>query len=311
MPVNLILEKAKGVHVDARCVPFGLLSQMMPGGIVGSYDAEGFPLYVANDRLLDMAGYATYEEFSQDIQGLVINSIHPDDREYVSREIGRILSISDQYEIEYRMKRKDGSYFWVHDIGRWTVAEDGRRAIICALIDISSQVDIQKSLQDELAKDPLTGVYNRKGGYDRIARDMETCGSYLFFMLDLDNFKQVNDIYGHEQGDQALCYIAGKLLGSFRKTDTVFRLGGDEFGVFIPNCPAGGAIECKLRNIIDDYETMMHAHWPAARSSLSVGGIYGRRSRVFTELYQMADKILYEVKKGEKGQLNIQLLEED
>ena len=312
LPLKFVSAQQSGAQIshEPQQELLEIVGQMMPGGIVGSYDTDGFPVYVANERMLDMMGYNTYHEFFQDIQGLFINSVHPEDREFVDREVSRLLHNSTQYEIEYRMRRKDGSYFWVHDIGRRTVSRDGREAVICLLVDISRQVDLQNSLQNELSTDVLTGVYNRKGGYDRIAQDIQQCNNYLFFMLDLDNFKQVNDIYGHEQGDQALCYIAHRLLTSFRSTDTVFRLGGDEFAVFVPNCPLNRAIEEKLSSILADYGSMMQARWPDARSTLSIGGIYGRQLHSFTELYQLADEVLYQVKKGQKGTFKIRVLEE-
>lgn len=68
-----------------------LIGQMMPGGIVGGYMEKGYPLYVANDRFLSMGGYGSYEEFEQDIKGMVINTIHPEDWEYVENEIDPVL----------------------------------------------------------------------------------------------------------------------------------------------------------------------------------------------------------------------------
>ena len=62
------------------------------------------------------------------------------------------------------MKQKDGSYLWVHDIGRKVTADDGREAIISVLIDISSDVQNRMKLLEETSRDYLTGVYNRKGG---------------------------------------------------------------------------------------------------------------------------------------------------
>ena len=80
--------------------------------------------------------------------------------------------------------------------------------------------------------DPLTGILNRKGGQLRMEQQMQQTEQYLFLMLDLDNFKQVNDRYGHEEGDRALCTVAQLLQERFRKIDVVFRVGGDEFAVF-------------------------------------------------------------------------------
>ena len=144
-PLKFLTERASALSRETRRELMEILGQIMPGGVVGGYAEEGFPLYVANDRLLHMAGYDSYEEFEADIWGLIIHSIHPDDRDYVNQEMAKLTDSGSQYEIEYRMKRKDGSYFWVRDIGRRTVAADGRDAIISVLVDIDQQVrDLSK-----------------------------------------------------------------------------------------------------------------------------------------------------------------------
>lgn len=309
LPLKFLSREARPLSRETQCELLELMGQIMPGGIVGGYIEEGFPLYVANERLLAMAGYESYEDFESDIQGLVINSIHPEERDYVNGEMARILAPGDQYEIEYRMKKKDGGYLWVHDIGRRTVAADGRDAIISVLIDISQQVYDRVCLEQEAVSDPLTGLYNRKGGQIRIQEAMDRSGSYFFLMMDLDNFKRVNDLYGHQQGDLALCAVAEQLTKCFRRTDVLCRLGGDEFAVFVTDCGAISVIREKVQRLIDGCRQIMEQNWPAARSTLSVGGVFGRRSRTFPELYQLADEALYEVKNSQKGELRLRLLE--
>lgn len=309
LPLNFISRGMKPISRETRHELMELIGQVMPGGIVGGYMEEGFPLYVANERLLEMAGYESYEDFNTDIQGLVINSIHPEDRTYVNNQMAEILTQGDQYEIEYRMKKKDGCYFWVHDIGRRTVAADGRDAIISVLIDVSQQVSTKARLEYAALSDPLTGVFNRKGGQARIVDAMKVPGSYLFFMLDLDNFKQVNDLYGHKQGDEILRFVARHLTASFRKTDIVCRMGGDEFAVFIADCGNVPVIQRKIQHLMEDYRETVQKQYPAARSTLSVGGVYGSKSRTFAELYQLADTVLYEVKNDRKGQQRFRALE--
>ena len=83
----------------------------------------------------------------------------------------------------------------------------------------------------ESSRDFLTGVYNRRGGEERIGEVMQKGVPFVFLMLDLDDFKKVNDIYGHGAGDSMLCYMGEKLKECFRKTDIIVRLGGDEFAV--------------------------------------------------------------------------------
>lgn len=309
-PLKFICRSAESLGREARYDLMGLIEQIMPGGIVGGYAEEGYPLYVANERLLRMTGYSHYDEFAQDIRGLVINTIHPDDRDYVNTAMADILEPGDQYEIEYRLRKKNGSYIWVHDIGRRTVAADGRQAIISVLIDISQQVYTQLYLEHEAVTDPLTEIYNRKGGELHIAEAMAGASSYLFLMLDLDNFKRINDLYGHKHGDMVLSYVARQLTAIFRKADIVCRLGGDEFAVFIANCDDLSAICRKVQQLMESYQELMQRNWPAAGSAMSVGGIYGRQIRPFAELYQLADEVLYEVKKADKGQLKLRIMEE-
>ena len=309
-PLKFLTERASALSRETRRELMEILGQIMPGGVVGGYAEEGFPLYVANDRLLHMAGYDSYEEFEADIWGLIIHSIHPDDRDYVNQEMAKLTDSGSQYEIEYRMKRKDGSYFWVRDIGRRTVAADGRDAIISVLVDIDQQVRIKNDLEYEAARDSLTGIYNRKGAQVRIAQAMQETADYLFIMLDLDNFKRVNDIYGHDQGDMVLCTFAQQLAAAFRQTDTVCRLGGDEFAVLVTNCRDIQALRRKLEAIIGDYDKMMRSRWPAARSTVSAGVVWGRSARTFQELYRLADEVLYEVKRTGKGRLKLRMLDD-
>ena len=155
---------------------------------------------------------------------------------------------------------------------------------------------------EESSLDSLTNLYNRKAGESLISRALENGGKYIFLLMDIDNFKAINDVYGHLKGDAALKYVADKIRKSFRTTDVMFRLGGDEFVVFIYPCKECRAIERKLDKIIEDYGRNIHALFPLISSALSWGGVFSSKRRTFTELYQKADTIMYQVKKqGGKG----------
>lgn len=157
---------------------------------------------------------------------------------------------------------------------------------------------------EESSRDPLTGLYNRKAGEVLINQALNNGGEYIFLLMDIDNFKAVNDVYGHLKGDMVLKYVADKIRKSFRDTDVVFRLGGDEIVTFIYPCKNRQAIEEKLEKIIEDYNKNMQEYFSCISSSLSWGGIFSGRKRTFTELYQTADKIMYQVKRrGGKGYL--------
>lgn len=309
LPMNFLSRSESTMSRETRQDLMEIVSQIMPGGILGGYLEPGFPLYVANEKLLAMAGYDSCEAFERDIDGLIYNSIHPDDRKIIYGMVEKIPKLGDQYEIQYRMKKKDGTYLWVHDIGRRTLATDGRDAIISVIIDISQQIRSQENLQNESATDYLTGICNRKGGQDRITRQMEWVDNYLFLMMDLDNFKRVNDCYGHQEGDRALCYVAQLLRDSFRKSDVVCRLGGDEFAVFVPNCADQVAIAGKLEQLLANCRQELARSWPEAGSTLSIGGVWGRQRRTFQELYRLADEMLYQVKRTAKGHYQLKMLD--
>lgn len=123
-----------------------LLNDTLPGGMMGGYIAEGFPFYFINDQMLAYLGYRDEAEFVADIQGRIINCMHPDDRQRVDEEVADQLKTSDEYTVEYRMKKQNGSYIWVHDLGRRLQAEDGRPAISSVCYDITAQIQAQEEV---------------------------------------------------------------------------------------------------------------------------------------------------------------------
>ncbi len=114
--------------------------------MMGGYIGEGFPFYFINKQMLNYLGYESEEEFVEDIGGLVSNCMHPGDRRRVDEEVESQIRENDRYVVEYRMKKKDGSYIWVHDLGRVVTAEDGRLAISSVCLDIT----VQKHAQQEV-----------------------------------------------------------------------------------------------------------------------------------------------------------------
>lgn len=120
-----------------------LLSDSVPGGIMGGYIEPNFPFFFINNRMLDYLGYVSEAEFVNDICGLISNCIHPDDRNMVNFEVSQQISESGQYVVEYRMKKRDGSYIWVHDLGRRVIAENGKPAILSVCSDITAQKKVR------------------------------------------------------------------------------------------------------------------------------------------------------------------------
>ena len=123
-----------------------ILNDSLAGGMIGGYLEEGFPFYFINRRMLQYLGYGSEEDFVSDIQGLLPNSIHPDDRIKAIISAKHQIEESGEYTLEYRMRKKDGSYIWLHDVGHKVEAEDGRPAIISVCIDITEQKKAQNEI---------------------------------------------------------------------------------------------------------------------------------------------------------------------
>lgn len=276
-----------------------LLSRALPIGIIGVYLDEYFSLYVINDKMLEMVGY-TYEEYLKETNGHFRKTIHPEDN-HIFDKINQQLETNVQYEVEYRIKRKDGSYIWICDIGRKIITEDNKDAIICALFDISKNIEAKNDLYLETLIDPLTNTYNRKGGSVLIKEKLTLKLPFSFIILDIDNFKQVNDNYGHISGDDVLQYVGNLLTNFFRKNDIIMRLGGDEFAIFLHAYDKQKEIQQRLNKIMHQYHLMIQEKYPISKSSLSFGGIISHHSMTLDEMYAKADEILYEIKHRDKN----------
>lgn len=156
------------------------------------------------------------------------------------------------------------------------------------------------ALEDKAKHDPLTGLLNR-GGYDDLKNILKDSTSPLAFaILDVDKFKDINDAYGHEKGDEVLKEVGSLLQTTFRATDYAIRLGGDEFALIMMdmrrrNIDALGSKLNYLNKTLSNYEPSV---------SLSIGVAFSD-SGFNEELYKQADSALYEVKKSGRGSFRV------
>lgn len=158
------------------------------------------------------------------------------------------------------------------------------------------------SRQQLLYLDSLTNVYNRRY-YDEYFQGASDVSSMAMF--DVDNFKDVNDNYGHDVGDTVLKKIAKAVVSCIRKTDALIRYGGDEFVVVFYNMPRG-IFEDKLEKIRQAVEEIVVEGYPQLHISISIGGVFGVDAT--KKLFKIADDMLYESKKR-KNQVSVYYLE--
>lgn len=148
-----------------------------------------------------------------------------------------------------------------------------------------------KGYQDKLYKDPLTGIYNRRYFEDEI-RVMENSAGVA--MIDLDDFKLYNDIYGHEMGDRVLRTVAQAIEHCIRKTDMLVRYGGDEFLLILPNM-VRGTLRGKLLQIQEAIQNARIPECSRLKLSASIGGVLSEDETI-DEAIARADQLMYKAK---------------
>ncbi len=172
--------------------------------------------------------------------------VHPLDRERVERRLEETLASGDRHWTEkYRFRHEDESYHWFLDRGVLTRDLEGRalRFIGC-MSDITAQHEAEERIWHLASRDELTGLPNRKVFHARLNALSEASAEpqrSALLLIDIDHFKDVNDSLGHPAGDVLLKSVSERLQERIGTGGTVFRLGGDEFGVLLPDFDRDGA----------------------------------------------------------------------
>ena len=228
---------------------------------------------------------------------------HPDDIGNVRRALrGTVNMIPDQIEHDrIRMKKRDGEYSWYRGQYKAVFSPEGKAIrLIGTLTDISAQIDREIELRHQAQQDPLTDVYNR-AGVKLINARLEQISRGILFMLDLDDFKFINDTYGHAAGDKVLVAMGQILKDIFRTDDIVARVGGDEFVAFLSGSDNASMAQEKAQELLDRVRELK-LEGIDTQISVSIGiasaPTYGR---TFESLSASADEAMYEIKNGGKG----------
>lgn len=282
-----------------------LISKSVPGGIMGGYLEEGFPLYTINDKMLGILGY-TYEELVAATDEKMMNIIYEEDQKRVEESINQQFLIGNEYEVEYRVVGKGGKLTWINDIGKKIITEDGREAMISIMTDITDRLAYEKRLIHEAYYDPLTGLYNRKKAISLYEEAFAKGQKGTLFICDIDNFKSINDTEGHIDGDQVLTFLAGLISERTRELAISARLGGDEYMLFFPSPAETEKAVQVMKSIQATFAAATKEAYPELSISLSVGGVVRRADEDFRSLYRQADTALY-LAKRQKGNLEIQI----
>ena len=290
---DLIAEQKELIWLDYHFSPqhleaFGAISQLSEKESLNMMGAEVFEIY---------------------------DWVHPENAS-IRSELRQFFDSGERYfKTELRVRKLDGEYGWYSLMGTLEKDIKGKNSrFVVNLENVDVQLSQEKDLVEKAETDLLTGIYNKKTLEEKMGEALahrHSNESYVFFMIDLDNFKTVNDTLGHAYGDKVLQEAADKLKKVFPRKALIGRLGGDEFAV----CACFEAFD--VDNLTEYMEqkgeqlcTALRTKYYQEDISVGVSSSIGISSSPgdgvdFMTVYMKADKALYLSKRSGKNRYNI------
>ncbi|WP_375740901.1 GGDEF domain-containing protein [Pseudomonas boanensis] len=237
------------------------------------------------------------------------NCIYPDDLDYAARSFAEVLEKGAIEAREYRIIRADGQLRWISD--KCFISQQGGAGQPTIVVGIAEDITEKKQLEGELhclaTTDVLTQSSNRRHFFECAQSAFEHAvqfGSPLaFILLDVDDFKRINDTHGHQVGDQVLQRIAQCGANALRRGDLFGRIGGEEFAALLPGCPPDLARQIAERLQREVQRLSFQAGGKQFSVTVSQGLANLRDDGNLDSLYARADAAMYQAKRGGKDQI--------
>lgn len=238
------------------------------------------------------------------------NSIYPDDVDYAAQSLAKVLETGAVESREYRIIRADGQLRWLSDkcfVSPRPGVDQGS-----VIVGIAEDITEKKRLEGELHRlattDVLTESSNRRHFFECARREFAHARQFgspmAFLLLDLDDFKKINDQYGHQTGDQVLQRLAHCGATTLRRGDLFGRIGGEEFAALFPGCEPDVALQVAER-LQREVQRLSFQH---EGTNFGITVSQGLTSLLATDatldaLYARADVAMYAAKRQGKNQI--------
>lgn len=264
--------------------------------ITSTTDTKGV-IINASSALADVSGYKVEEMIGK--RHSIIT--HQNTPKSVHKDIWQTITRGETWYGEILDKGKQGNNFWLNHVITPDFDHDGS---IKGYTSISSDISLRKKIEAISLIDSLTQLSNRRGLDKRLAEELIRTQRYKkhfsILIMDIDNFKTINDNYGHCVGDEILIQVAALLQTHTRKSDLVGRWGGEEFLLICPETDLDGA--SRIGELLR--ETIAEHDFKAVSSvTISLGVAYSSNKDNQVKLFARADKALYQAKQQGKNQL--------
>ena len=273
--------------------------------------SDAFALYDAEDRLVlcNRAFAMTFaaENDPDDLRGMTAEALVRKSIALGERIPAQFADDVDAWVAErvrrHRNPESDGFVFQLAD-GRWMQAKERRTSeggIVGVHADITALKAVEEQVRHLANHDPLTGLPNRRLLHDRMTQAFNQARRHeqqvAIMVIDLDDFKRINDVHGHKTGDRVLQVVSGRLRTSVRQADTVARMGGDEFVVILPEMQQPGAAARVAEKVLYAIARPINVDGHSFQVRASVGvAVYPHDGEDVDTLLKCADVAMYRAK---------------
>lgn len=254
---------------------------------------------------LDKFGYPPQYDGKKEKEE-IYRHFHPDDIDTMDSFMGELRKGIPDLTADVRIRNAEGQYIWcrIHAADQYGTDDRPIRAV-----GTISDIDKEKRMLEDLRKraelDALTGLYNHAEMERRTKLYLKNNSGELcaLFIIDVDDFKNVNDGQGHLFGDAVLAELAAGMKSLARKTDLIGRIGGDEFAMFLKNIPSVEVAEEKAKKLIETFQNLFQEEKRPIEVTCSIGlALCPMDGGDYQSLYHCADLALYQAKSRGKNQ---------
>jgi len=270
-----------------------------PDGVVFS-DMSGNILF-SNKEFENIFGYSSDEVRGKSLETVIPSELQEKYREGFDKLVHGNASVVTGRQIESQGLHKDGSSVPI-EMSHHLIKEADNHLSFSLIRNMSQQVKLQDKLYQQTITDPLTGLFNRRYFDERIKQEFHRSSRYqrLFsvMIIDIDGFKQANDLFGHSFGDEMLVRATSIFREVLRDGDTVYRYGGDEFAMILPETAKEGALDLSER-LLTTFAKSCCVKEKRISLTLSVGiASHPEDSNNEFDLIRAADRRMYQSKEN-------------
>lgn len=239
-----------------------------------------------NNSACNLFGYT-----EEEMKNLNVKELIP-----YNENIERYYPIEDRF-LEKVYRKKDGANFYTEEVCKF-INMQGEIAIISYIKDITEIKKFRDETSHMAYFDGLTDLPNRNSFYMEINNELKKNNCFAIIFLDLDKFKNINDIYGHYIGDKILCIVSSKIKNLLRKGDIIARLGGDEFTILLKNIRDKSEVKEVVLNILEAFKKNINLDGENINVKASLGiSFFPDDGQDAETLIDNADKAMYRAKK--------------